>query len=218
MNDILVRNARLSDLRGLLILDNTVWKDFPATESMLRSRIEIFPEGQFVALFKDAIVGSLFTERINYNENWSQKSFTWDEVTDKGLIRETHDPKGFDLYGVGLAELPKFAQRSIPLLLMKEAAQLVRDASLRYVCLGARIPRYSEYSEAISADEYIQLRKGGRPIDPELRKYQGVGFVIRKLLPEYIIDPESKNYGVLMTTTYRRFCEVTKIKENIAVA
>jgi hypothetical protein len=66
------------------------------------------------------------------------------------------------------------------------------------VYLGARIPGYHKHSHIPVTDYVFEKSKSGKPIDPELYFYLKQGFEIVKIIPEYMEDPESLNYGVLI--------------------
>jgi len=195
---IRVRQTRLSDIPQLLKIDAEIWPDFRANEEMFRSRIETFPEGQFVALVNGRIVGSVFTQLINYKD-WEHRTFTWDEITDFGTIRRTHNPKGDSVYGVGLAVAKKFQDRTVSHLLILCSVQQTIKMNRRRILLGARIPAYRRFSDT-PPEKYIRMvrSKSGRLFDPELAIYQEYGGMPVKLLPNYINDPESLNFGVLV--------------------
>ncbi len=192
-----IRSATMADLSALLEIDREIWPDFPATEEMFKSRIETFPEGQFVAVIDGKMVGSVFSQLINY-EDWESRDFTWDEITDFGTIRQTHNPKGDSVYGVGLAVLKKYQGSGISQLLIIEVIRLCIERVLQQILLGTRIPAYHRHSE-MSVDKYIfSTDSSGRSLDPELRLYQKYGSEVVKALPKYINDPESLDYGVLI--------------------
>ena len=48
-----IRPARLEDIPQLRDLEERVWKETPAAEEMLLSRIETFPEGNIVVEVKN---------------------------------------------------------------------------------------------------------------------------------------------------------------------
>lgn len=193
-----IRNAEISDVKKILKLDNLVWKDFPANEEMIRSRIEVFPEGNFVAVFKDEIVGYLCLQFIDYDiEN--HPNFTWDEITDKGTLKLSHHSEGNYMYGVAMTVSPNFQNFNIGTRLIFAGWSLIVKYNKRGCMLGSRMPGYLAVKEKYSPDEYIKLqREDGKLADPELRLYKGDGFTIVSALPNYEPDPESCDFGVLV--------------------
>ena len=190
-----IRQATIEDIDGMLSLEEEVWPEgLRATKPQFTSRIETFPEGILVAIMDGTIVGVVATEIVNYN--LAAAGPTWKEITDNGFVRKTHNPEGDTLYGVDLSISP-FSINAAKLL-MEEIGKLVIRRGLRRGMLGARIPRYHRVADRIRAEDYVNGRRGNRPIDPELVFYTRLNLKIAKVIPNYIQDPESCNYGVLL--------------------
>lgn len=193
-----VRQARIEDVFKIIRLDNIVWPNFPADEKMIRSRIETFPEGQLVAEINGTIVGAVFTQRINYQE-WINKNFTWEEVTDRGTIRRTHNPKGKVLYGVGMSVLPQFRNKGIAMALMVGVAKMAFKNGLNTLYLGAPLTDY-KYHPDLSPEEYLERNE-----DPEIEFYKKRGFQVLKILPDYMEGDPLQKVNVLMKIEVLRF-------------
>ena len=192
---IIIRRAKVEDIEGIITLEEEVWPEgLRATKDQFLSRIETFPEGVMIAITDHTIVGVVATEIVDYN--FSNPGLTWKEITDNGFIRGTHNPDGDTLYGVDLSVSP-FGINSAKLL-MEQIGKFVIGRNLKRGILGARIPRYFKVAGKMSAEDYINGRRGNRPLDPELVFYTRLGLRIAKVIPNYIEDPESCNYGVLM--------------------
>jgi hypothetical protein len=190
-----IRQATIEDIDGILSLEEEVWpKGLRANKPQLVSRVETFPEGIMVAIMDGTIVGVVATEIVNYD--LAAAGPTWKEITDNGFIRKTHNPSGDTLYGVDLSISP-FSINAAKLL-MEEVGKLVIRRGLRRGMLGARIPRYHRVADRIRVEDYVNGRRGNRPIDPELVFYTRLNLKIAKVIPNYIQDPESCNYGILM--------------------
>jgi len=195
---IKIRRAEERDLLDLLRIDAEIWLEFPATEAMFRSRINVFPEGQLVAenLQDGRVFGSVFTQRIDYAE-WKDKNFSWNEITDYGTIKATHQPLGQDLYGVGLAVEKRFQGSGAATKLMLGIARLILRNNIRDAYTGARMPRYSRHID-MTPQAYAFWTRDNHPIDPEIYLYFKAGFSVVRVLPNYIKDLKSLNYGALM--------------------
>jgi len=59
------------------------------------------------------------------------------------------------------------------------------------------MPEYFQYAN-ISPEDYIIKKQRGYSIDMGIRIYEREGFSIVRALPNYIEDPGSLNYGVLV--------------------
>lgn len=197
-NKIRVRQATLADIPQLLKIDEEIWPEFRASAEMFQLRILTFPAGQFVAVCDSQIVGSVFTQLINYKD-WENRTFTWDEITDHGTIRKTHNPNGDSMYGIGLAVAKRFQGSAASRLLTIAAVRWVIQNNRLQILLGARIPGYYKHPE-IPVGSYIKMTRGKnkRLINPELAFYQKYGGEPIKPLPNYMHDPESLDFGVLI--------------------
>jgi len=194
---IRIRNAKIEDIPILLEIDEESWPGFRANNEMFLSRIKVFPEGQFVAVVDDKIVGSCFTQRINESE-WRDRNFSWSEITDNGLIKKTHRQNGESMYGVGLAVRKSFRNFTVSQRLIIAGIQLAIRLNLKQIFLGSRIPSYHRYPH-IPVEEYIRtLTSSGRLLDPELTLYKKFGGEPIRPLPNYMPDPQSLNFGVLI--------------------
>ena len=82
--------------------------------------------------------------------------------------------------------------------------ELARSLGLRFVIAGAVIPGYARYREkhsAVSAEDYVFLRKGSHPLDPLLSMYDEIGFVVpdkKHVLPNYFPSLASLDYAALV--------------------
>jgi ribosomal protein S18 acetylase RimI-like enzyme len=200
MKKIKIRQANIEDIPQILDVEIAAWgKEKAATFEMLESRINTFPEGNLVAVMNEKIVGIVCTEIVNYN--LEKNSFKWNEITDNGYIKNTHNPKGEFLYGVNLSVHPLYQNRGIGKKLMIAVGKLAIKYNLKGGLLGARIPHYYKYANRIKVENYVKITQKDQsniPPDPELMFYQKLGLKIVKIIPNYFNDPESLNYGVLM--------------------
>src|SRR5208337_1366143 len=69
---------------------------------------------------------------------------------------------------------------------------------LKGVYLGARIPAFHKHNHMKVEDYVLGKRQNGKPLDPELYFYIKNGFEIVDIIPEYMEDQKSLNYGVLI--------------------
>ena len=218
---IKVRKARIDDLEGILLVEEEAWpKGLRASQKMYESRLKTFPQGTFVAKINGKIEGVVITEIID--SELINHIRTWDEVTDNGYIRNTHNPEGDTVYGVNLS-VSLSAQKRVAITLLEAVGKLVIEYNLKQGLLGGRIPGFAKYFKqyrrkknlpvgashsdrsSVSdkerdkvAQEYLGAANShGRALDPEIGFYKKLGLKPIKLLPDYIEDPQSLNYGVL---------------------
>jgi ribosomal protein S18 acetylase RimI-like enzyme len=195
---VIRRQATLDDVDAIFKLDQEVWTEFPGTREMFASRIETFPEGNIIAEVDGKVAGYLCMELVQLDLN-HPTPFTWDEITDKGMLRNSHKKDGNYEYGVALTVYPEFQNCGIATRLFLSAWEIGVRANVIACLLGSRIPKYAEHCTQYTPEAYIRLRReDGKLMDPELRLYEKDGFRPVMLLPSYIHDPESCDYGVLM--------------------
>ncbi|MCK4419977.1 hypothetical protein KAV79_09230 [Candidatus Aerophobetes bacterium] len=213
---IKVREGRIDDLEGMLLVEEEAWpKGLRASREMFECRLKTFPQGTFVAEAGGKIEGVVVTEILN--SDLINHIRTWDETTDNGYIRNTHNPEGDTIYGVNLSVSP-CAQKRVAIALLEAIEKLIIRYSLKQGLLSGRIPGFAKYFKqycqkknlsSVSneerdkvAEQYLWTTTShGRALDPEIDFYKKRDFKMIKLLPGYIEDPQSLNYGVLFLWT-----------------
>jgi len=109
-----------------------------------------------------------------------------------------HDSKGNCLYVVSLGVSPRFQNKGIGQILIKEQIKLAKELNLEYLVLGSRLPYFHKYNGDIK--NYLNEKtNGGFSIDPLVRFYQKCGLRIGNIKANYMEDDwESRNYGLIM--------------------
>ncbi|TFG34611.1 hypothetical protein EU527_02585 [Candidatus Thorarchaeota archaeon] len=197
VDKVRIRQASVEDIPEIIRVEHETWPPGEAaTEEMFRSRIEVFPQGVFVAEFNDGLVGVVAFQRIHYNIH--KAISTWKEATDNGMIRESHIPNGETIFGIDLSATPSAPPKTGTKLLAEVGRYAIYN-NLKRGILGGRIPKYSEYADKMTPEEYLEAKNDkGEPLDPEVRFYKRAGLEIGKVIPNYFEDPDSKCYGVLL--------------------
>jgi hypothetical protein len=192
-----IRPARFKDMKKVLRIEREAWPEgLRATEEIFRSRLKTFPEGFLCAVMDEEIQGFVVTEILEYDIRSS--SLSWQQATDHGYIRKTHNPNGDTLYGVSLS-VSTHAQKTVAVPLLEATGKLVIKYGLKQGVFGSRIPRYHRYASKMPVEKYIKAKtRTGRPLDPELGIYQSVRLRPVRIIPGYIKDPESLDYGILV--------------------
>lgn len=180
-------------------LEKVVWpEEIQAPREKFESRAEVFPEGfLLISMPNLGLVGVSTAEIIDYNPQ--QPPLSWEETTDSGWVKQTHNPQGNALY---LASVGAKSGLGVGTRLVEEQIDLAKKLNLNYLVLGARISGFHEYHKqhpSITIEEYLALRKEDEPYDPEIRFYERCGLRIIKVVANYMEDdPESENYGAVM--------------------
>ena len=195
---LILRRATLEDVDSIVKLDHEVWPSFPTMREKIASRLSVFPEGNYVVVCDGEIVGYTCTQLVKYDLD-THPPFTWEEITDNGTLRQSHNLKNPYLYGVVISVSPRFQNLGIGTRLMLPGWYNGVRYNVKAALFGCRMPDYHKVCDKHTPDEYIRLRRDdGQLYDSELRLNEREGFKIIRVLPEYETDPESCNCGVLV--------------------
>ena len=172
--------------------------ELQASKAKFVSRLQTFEKGFFVARVDGTIKGITTSQIVDY----PSEAKTWNEITDNGFIKKTHNPSGNALYIVSVGVVRDIQGMGIGSLLLGDQKEVATELHLGHLFLGARIPGYNRYCKEhreISVEEYLKLRNDkNEPIDPEIRFYKRNGLEAVKILPDFEPDRESRGYGVVM--------------------
>lgn len=181
-------------------LSKKVWGEiaegkFVWTKEMVLSHFKVCPRFIFCAFLGDQLVATL-TNMVTNEENLYQHN-SWLKLTDNGNLT-AHQPSGLAGFGVDLSVSPQAPRNTSDRLVLAAVLDGVVGVGLKAVYLGARIPFYHKHAQ-MSVEDYAQgKRKSGKPLDPELYFYLKNGFEIVDIIPDYMEDQESLDYGVLI--------------------
>jgi ribosomal protein S18 acetylase RimI-like enzyme len=193
-----VRNTIKNDIPKIIDLQKqsypylakygNIWK---AKE--LESHLEIYPEGQFIAVEPDGtIVGSASTLIVSLDPEY--KEHTWIDITANGMFTN-HSYDGDSLYGADISSHPKYRHEGIGSMLYNARKELAIKMNVRRMIAGGRLFNYCEYADKMSALEYAEkvIRRELR--DPVLSFELDNGFNFIKILSDYLDDVRSLNYA-----------------------
>lgn len=194
---LMIRNMEYKDIDKILQLQAECFPGMePWTKAQLKSHLDLFQEGQFVAEYNGEIIGSCSSLIINFDEYDDRHS--WDDVTDKGYITN-HNPDGYNLYGIEVMVDPQYRRMKIGHRLYEARKELVRRLNLKSIIIGGRIPNYYKYESEMSAREYVEEVIHHRIYDPVLSFQLINGFTLMRINPNYLPDDrQSSKYATLM--------------------
>lgn len=195
---LIIRNTRPDDIGEIVKLQqesfpllarhNNVWHP-----DELKSHLQIFPQGQFVAVEEDGtVVGSASTLIVTLDPDYAEH--TWKGITADGMFTN-HDDHGDSLYGADISTHPKFRHEGIGSMLYGARKELAMRLRLRRMISGGRLFNYCEYADKMSALEYAKNVIRGELHDPVLSFELDNGFKFIKILPDYLDDVRSKNFA-----------------------
>ncbi len=194
-----VRRLQLSDFVAVRELGLRIYpNEDPWTEEYFHSHVDVFPEGQLVAVESatDRVLGYAASLIVN----WDDYEFTdsWNTFTDKGYFTN-HDASGKTLYGADLMVDPDTQGMGIGKLIYKAREQLCRDLELRRIRAGARVAGYHRYADTFTPVEYT-LRVIARELgDPTLSFQLKRGFRVLAVVNSYMPrDPQSLGYAAVI--------------------
>lgn len=184
-----------------LRIDQAVWGHitedarFLRTKEIIRKNFQYCPETICCVFEKNTVVATITWIRLNEASVICDSS--WFEKTGGGTL-ETHNPLGNVVLGVDLSVLRTVSRSLADQLLLTAIAIGPVSHGSKSVYLGSRIPSFHKYPD-LSVGNYVYgKRKSGKPLDPELYFYLKNGFKIAGIIPNYMDDPKSLNYGVMV--------------------
>jgi predicted amidohydrolase/ribosomal protein S18 acetylase RimI-like enzyme len=195
---LVIRQAQAGDVAAIAALAKRVYQDFvPYTRGEIRGQINNFPEGCFVAVLDDKVVGYCASMRIAGAKALAPHS--WDEITGNGY-GSRHDPTGDWLYGYEMCVDPKVRGTRLGRRLYEERRKLAEQLELKGIAFGGRMPNFIRFRRRVSGpQDYLDQVIAGKLHDPVLRFQLANGFepvgILAGYLPE---DVKSKGNAVHM--------------------
>lgn len=157
--------------------------------------IELFPEGQFVAMHGERVVGMTSSIRLHFDFDHIDHTFA--DIIQGGWLT-AHEPDGEWLYGADIGTHPDYRRRGIARGLYAARHHTVRALGLKGQVTVGMMSGYGAVKARMSAEEYYQKLCAGDIADPTVSAQMRVGFEPRALVPGYVNDPVCDNYGILI--------------------
>lgn len=160
--------------------------------------VEIFPEGQFIALDsnKDKVVGATTSMRVHYNIS-DPHPHSFKEIMGGGWL-STHDPNGEWLYGLDMSVDPDYRQMGISRSLYRARQYTCTYLGLKGQVIVGMLNGFGAKKEEMTLDDYYEGVKKDEIFDPTVSVQRKIGFEIVTLMKEYLHDPRCGNAGVMM--------------------
>lgn len=197
---VIIRNTRSEDFAGIIQMTQEVYAaTIPWTEEQLRSHLNVFPQGQFVAVEAESqrVVGMAASLIVWWNDYDMQAS--WRDFTDHGMFTN-HDPaRGRTLYGAEVMVRPSMQGQGVGKKLYEARRELMECLGLLRIRAGARLRGYHRYSGQMNAEEYVINVVKGELGDPTLSFQLKRGFHVIAVVSNYLRhDPESLGYAAVI--------------------
>ncbi|MDQ0859318.1 GNAT family N-acetyltransferase [Bacillus sp. V2I10] len=195
-----VRNYTEKDFDALIgIQQESFPPPFPSelwwNEEQLTNHITLFPEGALCIEINGEVSGSMTGLLVQFDPN--HPVHTWEEITDNGYIRN-HDPNGNTLYVVDIGVRPAYRKAGLGKWLMFSMYDVVVHMGLDRLLGGGRMPGYQQHSDKWTPEQYIDRVVEGNLKDPVISFLLRCGRTPVQIVPNYLEDEESCNYGTLM--------------------
>ena len=170
----------------------------PWDDAYLNKHLEVFPEGQLVAVDPDtqAVLGYAATLIVNWDR--FERLDSWFTITDNGWFT-THDPGGETLYAAEVMVDAHARGQGVGKALYAARRALLERLGLERIRAGARLRGYSKHAAYLTPEHYVQKVVAGELSDPTLSFQLRQGFRVIAIAPYYLPgDPESLGHAAII--------------------
>jgi GNAT superfamily N-acetyltransferase len=177
----------------------------PSTQDQFDSQVDLFREGQLCIEEGGRVVASASSLIVEFDlySDWHD----WTKISDGGMILN-HDPEGDTLYGIEIMVDPEFRGKQLARRLYDARKELCREKNLMRMVIGGRIPGYQRRKRQMTAAQYVEKVKLNEIIDPVLTTQLRNGFVLQRLIPDYLpSDEDSAGFATHMEWTNLAYVE-----------
>ena len=198
--DVVVRQTTPDDFAGIAAVTQRVYPESPPwTERQLASHLEVFPEGQLVAIDvqSERVVGMAASLIVLWDDY--EIAASWRDFTDAGMFTN-HDPEhGRTLYAAEVMVDPSMQGRGVGTLLYDARRELVTRLGLLRIRAGARLCGYHRYAAQMPASQYVERVLRGELRDPTLSFQLSRGFHVLDVVSGYLRhDPQSLGWAAVI--------------------
>jgi ribosomal protein S18 acetylase RimI-like enzyme len=195
-----IRNYEEKDFPGLIrVQQESFPPPFPSelwwNTEQLHNHVTLFPEGALCIEVNGEIAGSMTGLLVDFDPDHPEH--TWEEITDNGYIRN-HNPNGNTLYVVDISVRPSYRKLGLGKWLMLSMYDVVVHKGLERLLGGGRMPGYRKKANEMTPEQYLEAVVKGELKDPVITFLLRCGRTPVRVVPNYLEDEESYNYGTLM--------------------
>ncbi|MCK9396268.1 MAG: phosphopantetheine-binding protein, partial [Methylobacter sp.] len=189
-----IRTAQADDLPALLVLEERCWAEQLRTpEAVLKQRIGRHPQGQLVLTVGDAVVGVIYSQRIDSADVLDGIAVT--------QIDSLHNPEATVVQLLAVNILPDMQQQNLGdqlLEFMLVYRSLQKDVQ---AVVAVTLCKNFDRTAGLALEDYIRQRnEHGVPADPILRFHELHGATIQRVMPGYRPhDHKNEGCGVLVS-------------------
>lgn len=161
-----------------------------------KKHVELFPEGQFVALDGDNVIGATSSIRYHFDIN-NQEHHSFFEIMGGGWFT-THEPNGDWLYGMDVSVHPFYRNKGIAKALYRARQNTCRQLNLKGQMTVGMLNGYGKVADTMTIEEYYEKVKNKEMFDPTVSVQRKVGFEIVGLMKDYLNDSTCGNAGAVI--------------------
>jgi hypothetical protein len=193
----IVRNTKPSDFGGILELARRVQpRDFPWDEKLLEAQLEIFPEGQFIAVDSRGIVVGMMGNLVILWEDYGLEG-DWAKHTDSGHFTSHDIERGRTLYCAHLVVLREQLVTGIVAKLCDARRRLAKKMNLFRI--RTAVPLYEYKPPEMTPEEFVESVLRGTLDHPLLTLQLRRGLEVLAVLPQYFTgDSSDAGYAALL--------------------
>ncbi len=155
---------------------------------------EVFPDGAFVALDGDRVVGLGTGIFVDFDFDHIQHTIH-DVAGDNQCAN--HDPAGDWYYGTDITVLSDYRGHGIGRRLYELRKEVAVRFNRKGIIAGGHLPGYADHRD-MSAEDYVAKVVAGELFDPTLTFQLRNGFEVRGIINDYIEDPAIDNKSSLI--------------------
>ena len=164
-------------------------------EDDFRAYSRVFPEGFFLCLDGDRLVGQAGGIFLNFDFDHPQHTIV--EITGENQCGN-HDINSDWYYGTDIAVSHDYRRRGIGRKFYELRKNLVIQHNKRGIIAGGHMPDFVNHKADMSAAEYVDRVASGELYDATLTFQLENGFAIRGVLENYIEDEATDGWSALI--------------------
>lgn len=188
-----------ADFSGITALcEHTYPGSPPWTERQLSRHLEIFPEGQLVAVDRNRDIVGYAASLIVFWNDYTMDA-PWKEFTDGGMFTNHNPVQGRTLYGAEVMVHPEMRGSGVGGRLYDARRALTERLGLLRIRAGARLRNFHKHAARMGAEDYVRDVVRGALRDPTLSFQINRGFHVLAVVPGYLkFDPESLGWAAVI--------------------
>jgi GNAT superfamily N-acetyltransferase len=156
---------------------------------------DIFPEGFFVCLDGDRVVGQGAGIFLDFDFDHPQHRIV--DITGEHQCLN-HDWEGDWYYGTDIVVHPDYRRRGIGKRLYELRKQVVREHNKKGIIAGGHMAGYADHKDRMSVEDYVAAVAAREIHDATLTFQMDNGFQIRAVLYDYLRDEATDDASALI--------------------